>query len=247
MRPLLLLTRPEPQSQRFAQAALAGCPPHELLVAPLSRIAKIQFDPRAFADADALILTSANALPMLRDLPLKGLTAWCVGAATAEAAQQYGFTAITGGGTAKALITRLEQAEPQGKLIHAHGLHLAKDIAATLRPSGLNVFGIAVYEAEKVDWPDTVTQTLEQAQRVIAPLFSPRAARQFVQQLGTARPEGLHLVAISEACAAALPGDLRRHTTIANAPDAGEMLRAIAEAMSQPVEDVLRRAQAMDK
>jgi uroporphyrinogen-III synthase len=67
---------------------------------------------------------------------------------------------------------------------------------------------------------------------VIAPLFSPRSAQLFAAIDGALTAPALHLVAISPACAAALPPPLS--ATIAETPDSGGMLRALLAVMSHP-------------
>ncbi|MCB1395859.1 MAG: uroporphyrinogen-III synthase [Rhodobacter sp.] len=230
---ILLLSRPRPQSERFAELARAELPPHDTLIAPLSEVVALAVDADAFAGARGLILTSANAVPMLPPMP--GLPAWCVGAATARAARKAGFAARDCGGDATALIDTLQSLRPAGPLVHAHGIHLARDVVGALREAGLTARGVAVYEARLLDWPHSVIEVLASRRRIIAPLFSPRAADGFLRNLGPLRPPGLALVAISPACAERLPADLRLLTTVAVTPDAAGMLRGISEALSQPV------------
>lgn len=223
MPPILLLTRPLAQSRRFAEQAAAALPVHEVLIAPLSEVVALPFDPAVFAGAKGLILTSANAVPMLPPMP--GLTAWCVGPATARAAAAAGFVVREGGGDAAALIEALRDAAPEGPLVHAHGADLARDLAAEL--PGL-VRGVAVYAAvARVLEPGT--RAAMRHRRVIAPLFSPRAARLFGADLPEA--SALTCVAISPACAAALPAQVA--VAVADSPDHGGMLRALAGVMSQ--------------
>lgn len=244
MRPLLLLTRPEPQSLHFSRLVAGD---HDLLIAPLSHIVPLGFDPAAFTGAKGLILTSVNAVPRLAGLPLQGLPAWCVGPATEKAAAQAGFRTHEGGGDARTLIERLALAQPEGPLVHAHGVHLARDLVAAMAPHGVEVRGVTVYDARPLDWPPAVLDRLLAADRIIAPLFSPRAAAHFVAQLAAARPPGLRPVAISDACAARLPEDLRRIARVARTPDSDGMLRAIMLAMSQNGHDTLRRTPTDDK
>lgn len=222
MPPILLLTRPLAQSRRFALAA-RDLPPHEVLIAPLSEVVALPFDPAVFAGAKGLILTSANAVPMLPSMP--GMPAWCVGPATARAAEAAGFAVREGGGDAAALIEALRKAAPPGPLIHAHGTDLARDLAKALPDL---VRGVAVYAAVEQPLGDAARLALR-ARRVFAPLFSPRAARLFGADLPEAA--ALTCVAISPACAAALPVGLA--ITVADRPDSGGMLRALAGVMSQ--------------
>ncbi|MCB1407868.1 MAG: uroporphyrinogen-III synthase [Rhodobacteraceae bacterium] len=244
MRPLLLLTRPEPQARRFAERIGGDI---DLLIAPLSEVAPVAFDPAVFTDAAGLILTSVNAVPPLTGLPLRGLPAWCVGPATAKAAARAGYVVHEGGGDAETLIARLVRAKPEGPLVHAHGVHLARDLVAALAPHGIAVRGTVVYEARPLAWPPEVLDRMKTAPCVVAPLFSPRAADRFAQHLGATRPQGLRLVAISDNCAARLPEDLRHGTIIALTPDSDGMVRAILLAMSQERHDTLRRDPTGDK
>ncbi|GAB4262822.1 MAG: uroporphyrinogen-III synthase [Pararhodobacter sp.] len=231
MPPILLLTRPRPQAERFAETARGTLPPHDVLIAPLSEVVRLPHDPAAFEGARGLILTSANAVPMIPPLP--GLTAWCVGAATARAARQAGFTTREGGGDAEALIALLRAERPDGPLVHAHGRHLARDVVGALRDAGLDARGIAVYEARALDWPPEVGMALHGPQRVFAPLFSPRAAAAFADRMEGQQADALRLVAISQACADRLPARLKALCTVAAAPGADEMLRVLKELMSQ--------------
>lgn len=233
MRPLLLLTRPDPQARRFAQHAALECPAHDVLIAPMSQIEALPFDASVFHGIDGLVLTSVNAVPLVADLVAPGLPAWCVGPATIKAAHKAGFSPIDGGGDAKTMIARMTKAQPEGAWLHPHGVHLARDLVAALRPEGINLRDIAVYEARAVAWAQGVRDTVMAAPWSIAPLFSPRAADLIVQQLAGEKPAGLRLVAISEACAARLPDAFRAQTRTALTPDSAGMMQAIAAEMSQ--------------
>lgn len=247
MRPLLLLSRPDTQARDFAAQAQAALPAHDVRIAPLSEIFPVPFDAAVFDGAAGVVLTSVNAVPSVAALGAMRLPAWCVGPATAKAAQAAGFMVHEGGGDAVALIATLTRAQPAGPLVHAHGVHVARDLVEALRPEGLNIRDVVVYEARGVAWTEGVLDAVHKAAWVIAPLFSPRGAVRFVQQMHDMRPPGLRLVAISEACAARLPRDLRARTEIAPSPDADGMLQAIGVVMSQPRGDGLRQALPQDK
>jgi len=210
--PLLLLTRPEAQSRAFA-ARLAGG--HEVRIAPLSEIVPVDWD-RSLADGvRGVILTSANAVPAVAHLA--PLAAWCVGGATARAATEAGFRAHAAAGDAVALVADLARLRPEGPLLHAHGLHLARDMGAALEPLGLTVRSAIVYAARMVPWPADLGAAL-QGRRVIAPVFSPRAAAELSARLPSP-PEGLRVIAISAAAADRLSDALRGRAVIAEAPD----------------------------
>ncbi len=225
MPPILLLTRPEGPSRRFAAQA-AVLPPHEVLIAPLTEVVALPFDPAVFDGARGVILTSANAVPMLPAMP--GLPAWCVGAATARAAQAAGFAARDGGGDAAALLRLLRAEAPEGPLVYAHGTDLSRDLTRDLP----GLCAVAVYDARARAPGPALLAALAGTRPVFAPLFSPRAARLFAQVPGALTAPALHLVAISPACAAALPTPL--DATIAETPDSGGILRALQAVMSHP-------------
>jgi len=227
--PLLLLTRPRAQSRRFAARCRAACPPHRVLIAPLSAVVPVAFDASVLAGAAAVVLTSPNAVAAVRGL---GVPVWCVGPGTAAAARAAGLVVRESGGDAAHLLADLRREGPAGPLVHAHGRHLARDLVAELAPEGFDIRGVMVYEARALPWPDDVLPALESAGSVVAPLFSPRAARAFAQQLEGRVPGGLRIVAISANCAACLPAPLSACCVIADAPNAAAMLRAIAEGLS---------------
>jgi uroporphyrinogen-III synthase len=231
--PLLLLTRPRPQSERFAAGARAECPPHEALIAPLTEIVALPVDPAALAGA-SLVFTSVNGVAAVAQMPgLSRHTAWCVGPATAAAARAAGFSVWQSGGDAAHLLADLRAARPAGPLIHVRGRHVACDLALALEREGVPMRAVIAYEARSRAWEAGVIPALAAARRVVAPLFSPRAAEEFARRLGRTRPKDLRIVAISRACAARLPKDLRARATVAERPDGEAMTQAVTAALAQ--------------
>ncbi|KPQ05986.1 MAG: uroporphyrinogen-III synthase HemD [Rhodobacteraceae bacterium HLUCCA12] len=229
---LLLLTRPRAQSLRFARRCQSEWPPHRCLIAPLTEIVPLSFDPSSLHDADALVLTSPNAVPAVAGMAGQ-VPAWCVGPGTAAAARAAGFTVHVAGGDAAHLLADLKRAGGNKRLVHVHGRHLARDLVAELAPLGFDIRGVAVYEAREVAWPATVLHTIDATPHIVAPLFSPRAAEAFAARIGTCRAATLTIVAISTKCADRLPDALRARCIIAQSPDADAMSRAIGIALSQ--------------
>lgn len=212
--PLLLLTRPEAQSRAFATRIAGG---HEVRIAPMTEIVPLDWD-RGIADGvRGVILTSANAIPAVAHLP--PMPAWCVGQATARAATAAGFQAHAAAGDAVALVADLARLRPQGPLLHVHGLHLARDMAGALAPLGLTVRSAVVYAAQAVPWPDDLPGALA-GRRVVAPVFSPRAATELSARLARflAGPE-LTVIAISQAAAARLSPGLAARAVVINRPE----------------------------
>lgn len=248
MTPLLLLTRPLAQSQAFAARLTDRCKV-EALIAPLSDIVPTPFDPSAFDGAKGLILTSANAVPPLAGMhELKSIPVWCVGPTTTKTAIAAGFNAQTLGANAAQLMEALVVLDPQPPLVHAHGAHLIRDLAQDLSARNLLTRGVEVYSARASDWTaETHVALNAQPRPIVAPLFSPRAARRFAAQIGTS-DASFTPVAISTACAQALPEALQLHTIVAQSPDGDAMLSAtelaLMEALSHHSQCGLRPGQA---
>ncbi|WP_209427837.1 uroporphyrinogen-III synthase [Pararhodobacter sp. SW119] len=230
--PLLLLTRPAAQSERFAARAGASCPPFRLLIAPLNKIVALPFDAAALQGAE-VIFTSANAVAAVAGIARPGgQRAWCVGPATAAAARAAGFSVREAGGDAVHLLADLRRARPDAPLVHVRGRHVACDLAGSLARDGKTVGQVIAYEARACAWDAGVMATLEGAGQIVAPLFSPRAAAAFSARIGQP-PPGLQVIAISAACAARLSPALRRDAAIAERPDGDAMLRATSDALAR--------------
>lgn len=231
--PHLLLTRPRPQSERFAESLRAALRGLRVTIAPLMRI---ELHPPGVGAADGvagLIFTSENGVAGFvagcarRDLPV-----WCVGPRTAQAAREAGFAQVLeGGGDARALIATLLDRRPQGPLLHARGRHAAADIAGALREAGIGARDLVVYDQQAQPLPPAGAALLASRGDVVVPVFSPRSARLLAAHL----PQGgtrarLHLVAISAAAAQPLAGHGAIHAQhIVSAPDAAAMHSMVAK------------------
>lgn len=161
MRPLVIV-RPQPGADATAQAAEAlGLQP---IIMPLFAIEPVDWEPPDAAEYDGLLLTSANAtrqagagLERLRSLP-----AYCVGAATAEAARETGLAIeAIGTGGVDAL---LESLSPKLRLLHLCG---ADRREAAVRA----VEAIPVYRSAGLSCP----VRFHQVQGAVVAVHSPRA------------------------------------------------------------------------
>ncbi|MDO5647216.1 uroporphyrinogen-III synthase [Paracoccus sp. (in: a-proteobacteria)] len=180
-RPVLLLTRPEPDSQRFA----AMLPEWRAVIAPVLRIVPVAHDADALHRAAGLVFTSAHAVASAG--PGRGRLAICVGARTADIAQAAGFRVQVGNGFADSLPPLIDAAGCA--LIHPHGRHLAKD---------LGVPGVVVYDQQAQALTPQARGVLAGNAPVVVPVFSPRSARLVADALRDARAP-IWLVAISAA------------------------------------------------
>ena len=210
----LVILRPEPgAAATLKRATAAGI---DAVAIPLFEVAPVHWDAPPAEAFDALLLTSANAIRLSGAAldGLRSLAAYCVGAATAEAALGAGLqVAGTGAGDAAALI---EQVPTGLRLLHLAGRdHLSLDGVAT----------IVVYESAAIDPPPS----LDALEGGVAMVHSPRAGRrlaELVDQRGT-----IAIAAISEAAAAAC-GTGWRTVAAVEAPADGALL-ALAAALCQ--------------
>lgn len=229
--PLVLLTRPRGASERFAAQMREVLGPVEVAIVPLTDIEPVvqALDLEGVA---ALIFTSAAgvevfaALTEARDLP-----AWCVGDRTASAAREIGLRATSAGGDAGALVALMADAMPEGRLLHLHGRHTRGDVVGRLVEAGIRAEGLAIYDQARLSPDAGLEGALAHPGGVIAPLFSPRSARLFVEAAGD-RVAGVRPLALSHAVQDALPEGLAGRAVCAESPDAPAMIRAIGALIS---------------
>ena len=181
----LLVTRPEPDGERTAQALRARG--HAVVLAPLLRTETIAFvlPDRAFS---AVVLTSANAARAVADHPgraqLTALTAFTVGRRTAEAARALGFRDVrSAAGDKRDLVDLLRadlqriQAGARAPLLYLAGEDRAGDLAA----AGLPVHTAVVYRAVKAaHFPPPVAAALAQGELDGVLHFSARSAEAYL-------------------------------------------------------------------
>ncbi|RDW11747.1 uroporphyrinogen-III synthase [Paracoccus thiocyanatus] len=213
--PILLLTRPEPASRRFA-ADLAHLD-LEVLISPVLRIVPVAHDAARLAAARGLVFTSINAVPAAG--AGRGRPAICVGPATAEAARAAGFDATEGPGDAARMMPMLDGLG-QGWL-HPHGAHVAK---------ALPVPDMVVYDQLPEPLDAAARAALAGTAPVILPLFSPRSAHILSGQSAGARAP-LWLAPISPAARDAWQGPAAR-LAVAPTPDAEGVLSAIGQLLA---------------
>ncbi|MBW0158281.1 uroporphyrinogen-III synthase [Sedimentimonas flavescens] len=223
MFPVLLLTRPEAASRRFAmQFHDRFGPDFSVVIAPLMEIVALA---PPIPEAQALIFTSQNAVtPLVALSPAMGRRAYCVGARTADVARKAGFEVIEGPGDARTLMPMIAKHHQEGRLLHARGVEVAVAVADILSTAGFETLEAVVYRQEaRPIAPDSLA-LLRKAGVILAPVFSPKSAR-LLAGLGLHR---LQIAAISpsvaEACAEIGPDRLE----IAPSPDAEGILEALA-------------------
>ncbi|MGI3187391.1 uroporphyrinogen-III synthase [Nioella aestuarii] len=228
--PLILLTRPAAQAERFAKQCRAEFGDRvEILVTPMQEI--VLLDLPAVPPGAGLIFTSENGVRAYQAGGGKaGLTAYCVGDRTARVAAEAGLNAQSAGGAAGELVALIRGAAPDGPLIHLHGTHVRGGIAKQLCAAGFDVTGHVVYDQRSLPLDNSALKALSGTQRVIVPLFSPRSATLFAADLPAASSPDL--ICISDATRAALPAALRQAAILADEPTGAAMLKALARQLS---------------
>lgn len=224
----LLVTRPEPSGTVFARSVLAlSGRPVRVVLSPLMVIEPVAVTLDELPSG--LILTSVNGVAAAERSGLpKGLTAWCVGDRTAEAAATAGFVPISAKGDSSDLIRAILDRRPAGSLLHLHGAHQAGEVTEALARSGIACRGRVGYRQVSCDLSPEARRVLDAAKPVIVPLFSPRSVSILAQQGPFAAP--LAIVAISSAVAQAAQVLRPAHLIEAETPDAAAMRKGVGAA-----------------
>lgn len=146
--PRIWLTRPREDSENFAaELSLHHIP---TLIAPVMHIAHQPLT--SLPDLpDALLVTSRHATQALATLPTvwQALPTYCVGAATANYARDFGFShIIPGTGDVMSLLPRLISELSGGStILYLAGEETRADVPTLLHARGVHVQRITVYRA----------------------------------------------------------------------------------------------------
>lgn len=210
----LLVTRPEPDATREADTLLALG--HEPVRAALLEIEFLEDVPLNLEGAQAIVITSRNALRALGNHPEREraveLPLFAVGEATAWAARQLGFTEVTiGPGTGAGLppIICREVHPDHGPLVHIGAEKVAFDLKGALEESGFELRRVILYRSHPIEsLNEAVLADLKQGNIDGVLLLSPRTARAFarlVQRYGlVTQAKGLVCYCLSKAIAEAV-------------------------------------------
>lgn len=231
-RPKLLLTRPQPASERFAaELRDDGAGSFDCVISPLVGIVASGPLPD-LSGYMRLIFTSANAVEAYADLGgPSGLSCFTVGDATALAAENAGLVPRSAGGDADALASLIRRDRPAGPLLHLRGTHARGDLAERLTAQGILTDEAVIYDQPLGDLSPEAQTLLGAWPAVIVPLFSPRSAARFAETAGHVR--SCWIVAMSDAVAQAM-GVLRPdRLMIAAHPTGAEMRKTVAMLMDE--------------
>lgn len=233
----LIVTRPEPEASRTAEALRALG--HEPILSPALDIVLDPQAPIPDAPFQAVLVTSGNAARALAANPalerLAQLPLLAVGDRTALLARRAGFQkARSAAGDAAALVALAEEMlDPEaGPLLYAAGEHRSAELDALLAPSGFTVFTSIVYRSEaRVRLSDQAVVALSHRQADGILIYSRRSASAFALALRAERlaPLGSSVVcyALSNEAAEPLGGVLDGPTIVAERPDQLSLFAAL--------------------
>ncbi len=179
----VLVTRPAPDGEAFARRIEARG--HRAVVEPLLDIRFIEDAGLSLNGIDALAFTSANGVRALMhacaDAPARVRSVFCVGKATAAAAQDAGFVSVVAaGGDVASLAACIIEAAP-GAVLHIAGRERAGDLAGLLAEGGIRANRVVLYSAEvRAAFLPATAKALAAGEIDDIAIFSPRTARQFV-------------------------------------------------------------------
>jgi uroporphyrinogen-III synthase len=225
----VLITRPSGGAVETARRVAAmGLRP---ILAPVVEIAGIPARLPSPVRLQAIIITSANALPAL-SAAYRALPLLAVGDGTASRARGAGFLDVhSASGDVQALVALvLARCDPAGPpLLLAAGKDRTVDAAPALRARGFTVIRRSVYAAmPAVMLPETARVALSDGGVRAALFFSPATARTFVQLLLAALPSEavapVEALAISRATETALAPLPWRRIRVASRPNQDELL-----------------------
>lgn len=181
----VLVTRPEFDATREAEVLIARG--HEPVLAPLLEIEFLPGVELGLDGAQALIITSRNALRALAahaelEQALR-LPLFAVGEATARAARTLGFTEVTiGPGTGAGLLPliRRELHPEKGALVHVAAELVAFDLKPVLEEEGFTFRRPVLYRSHPAEaLPAEVVAGLTSGEISAVILLSPRTAKTF--------------------------------------------------------------------
>ena len=228
--PVLLMTRPRAQAERFVALLQDLCARFQVIYSPLIDIRFAGALPDLSGIA-TLVFTSANGVAAWqaagggRDLPC-----YTVGARTADAARAAGLQAISADGDAEALLALILTDPDAAPLLHIRGTHSRGNLAQRLSAQGLPCREAVLYDQPEIPLTAEAAKFLHGPHPVVAPVFSPRSARLLAQNAVKAP---LLVAGISQAVSKALAPlhiyDLR----IAPRPESRAMLSLCAELLAR--------------
>jgi uroporphyrinogen-III synthase len=221
------ITRAAPGVSRTAERVRALG--FEAVAAPLLTVRALGEGPIDLAGVEAIAFTSANGVAaFVARSAARGLPVFAVGAATAAAAREAGFSAVVSSdGDVDALARAIAAHGVSGIVLHPGAAEPAGDLAASLAPHGIEMRTLAVYETIPAALSPDVRSTFTQFYAVL--VHSPKAAHALADILRETPAPKLRALCLSPAVAAPLRGLALGRLEAAALPNEDALLNLIAD------------------
>lgn len=249
----LILTRTLKDNERLIKCVISQCDDRRMcpdigqfearfrshiIQAPMLSPQNIAFDEMAasqnVAQADAVILTSRNAVEALNKIAPKNIPLFLVGEATAQEVVQYGFTNIVHCAPNVADLTRYIEANRQDirKICYLRGVYVSFDLEVWAHNLGVGYAGFEVYNsAAVIAFPPFFEQAMQDCEGGAVVFFSKRAAANFImlaQKSGFMhRISTIKALCISNSVLESVEHDFKMRAYAAPCPDLASMARLI--------------------
>lgn len=232
----VLMTRPLDSADTLAQdLADRG---YQVWQAPLQSYVPLAADYGDLAAVQALLFTSRKAVELFAaSIPTREWPVFCVGAATAAAAEAVGFKTVhaaRGDGPAAAeMIAAYKDTVKIKAVLHPCGVHVAHDLAAQLAHHGITLLQVPVYEAQLAQaLPSSAIAALRAGTISAVLFFSARVAAHFealAEQAGISEDlKNLTAVCLSQRIASALDSEKWGALLTAATPEREAVLALLA-------------------
>ncbi|WND03752.1 uroporphyrinogen-III synthase [Temperatibacter marinus] len=177
----IIVTRPETTARSMIDRL--KCKKLDVIHVPLHHNIPVDFTVKS--NPFGIIFTSVNGVLYGSQAVVdkNRVQVFAVGAVTAQAAREAGFSSIiTGEGTATSLLSKIKneaRISTQEALVHLGGKHLSVDLAQALNDEGFDAEHVVCYEAKKVESAsDFLREQIALKGRYVL-FFSKRAAESF--------------------------------------------------------------------
>lgn len=227
----VLLTRPVAQSTRFAdELRLAYQGQIEVTISPVLEIEFIDTALDLAGVAAAVFTSESGVRGFVRNTGRRDMTAYCVGARTAAAAQAEGFDAISADGDVGDLRRLLRSAKLEGPVFHARGEHVAGDLADAAL--GVEIRQQVVYQQRAKSLNEVAKKLLSGQNKVIVPFFSSRSAELFQAQLTDVMAAPKYAICLSQSVADQLDPTRFVDIILCREPNSTSMIGALNALLS---------------
>jgi uroporphyrinogen-III synthase len=219
--PVVLVTRPEADAQRFVDVLRTVSGPFSAIISPSFENETLSAE---MPDFETAIFTSrAGVAQAPRG---DGRLAFCVGDATARAAKDAGYISISADGSADDLVTLILRQRPNDALLHIRGEISRGDITKRLNDAGLRCKDVVAYRKAAKAPSQTIRDALAVNEMVILPVFSAETVS--ILETWPLNFEGCAVVAISDLVAGASATLLPLNVVVSPAPNVHAMAQATA-------------------